>query len=281
MADQIEGLSLHAAGLAAGYDSAFQVRDIDLLVEPGTVTTLIGPNGSGKSTLLRALSRILKPKQGVVLLDGKDINRMPSREVAQKLALLPQSAEVPDSTVEEIVWRGRYPHLGWLARQDRHDFDAVRWAMAATNVLHLRRRPLKELSGGELRRVWTALALAQEPQVLLLDEPTAFLDIAHQLEVLELVRQLNEGGMTIVMAMQDLAQTCRHSHRVVVLKDGRIVGQGRPDEVLVPAVIREVFGVEVEMIPDPVLGCPVPIPYARVRDGADADVAEPSCPASP
>lgn len=273
MADQIEGLSIRASGLAAGYDSAFQIRDIDLLIEPATITSLIGPNGSGKSTLLRALSRILKPKLGAVMLDGKDINRLPSREVARRLALLPQSAEVPEATVEEVVWRGRYPHLGWLAREDRRDRDAVRWAMAATNVTYLRRRPLKELSGGELRRVWTAMALAQQPQVLLLDEPTAFLDIAHQLETLELVRGLNDAGMTIVMAMQDLAQACRYSHRAVVLKEGRIVAQGRPDEVLVPDVIREVFGVEVKMIPDPVLGCPVPVPYARSTNGAKAEQA--------
>ena len=214
---------------------------------------LVGPNGSGKSTLLRALGRVLKPRRGTVYLDGRAMREWPTREVARRLALLPQGPTLAaDLSVHELVWLGRSPHQGMLGLPSRKDEEAVRSAIEETGITPLTGRRLSELSGGERQRVWVAMALAQQPQVLLLDEPTTFLDLNHQLELLDLIRYLNrEHGITVVMVLHDLNQAARYARRVVVLKEGDVYADGTPAEVLTPETLRDVFGVEGQVLPGP------------------------------
>jgi iron complex transport system ATP-binding protein len=226
---------------------------LSLEIGDGDIVSLVGPNGSGKSTLLRALGRVLKPRRGTVYLDGRAMREWPTREVARKLALLPQGPTLAaDLSVHELVWLGRSPHQGLLGLPTREDHEAVRWAIEETGITALAGRRLSELSGGERQRVWVAMALAQQPQVLLLDEPTTFLDLNHQLELLDLIRYLNrEHGLTVVMVLHDLNQAARYARRVVVLKEGEIYADGPPAEVLTPETLRDVFGVEGQVLPGP------------------------------
>ena len=276
-------MRLEARNLAAGYGRETNVADVDLVVEERRITGLIGPNGAGKSTLLRVLSRFLKPKRGVVLLDGEVLHRLPDRDVARKLAFLGQQVEgLPDLRVEELVQRGRFPHQTLLHRDAREDRQAIEWALNAMNLDALRARSLRNLSHGELRRAWTAMALAQRPEVLLLDEPTAFLDIAHQFELLDLLRELKQHGVTVVMSMHDLWMTAIYCDRVIAMNDGRIVGNGPTEEVLTTELIRDVFGVEVAMRDHPTLATRVPLPVARVgRAGAVPETEDASAEAHP
>jgi iron complex transport system ATP-binding protein len=261
-------MRLEARNLAAGYGRETNVADVDLVIEERRITGLIGPNGAGKSTLLRALSRFLKPKRGVVLLDGEVLHRLPDRDVARKLAFLGQQVEgLPDLRVEELVQRGRFPHQTLLHRDAREDRQAVEWALSTMNLDALRGRPLRNLSHGELRRAWTAMALAQRPELLLLDEPTAFLDIAHQFELLDLLRELKQHGVTVVMSMHDLWMTAIYCDRVIAMSGGQIVGNGPTEEVLTTELIRDVFGVDVAMRDHPTLATRVPLPVARVGRG--------------
>jgi iron complex transport system ATP-binding protein len=218
---------------------------VTLEVRAGEIVALVGPNGSGKSTMLRALARVLAPRRGVVYLEGKSMREWPTREVARKLALLPQGPTLAaDLTVEELVTLGRSPHQGLLGLPTREDSDAVQRAIEETDIGSMARRRVSELSGGERQRVWVAMALAQEPQILLLDEPTTFLDLNHQLEVLDLIRRLNqEHGLTVIMVLHDLNQAARYSGRIVVLREGQLYADGSPAEVLTPATLRDVFGV--------------------------------------
>jgi ABC-type cobalamin/Fe3+-siderophores transport system ATPase subunit len=244
---------------ARGVDAAYPTSDglvlqnLDLAVQEGEIVALVGPNGSGKSTLLRALGRILKPRGGTVLLEGHSLASLPTREVAQRLALLPQGPTLSDDlTVHELVWMGRSPHQGWLGLPNAGDKDAVDWAARETSIETLLQRNVSSLSGGERQRVWLAMALAQQPRLLLLDEPTTFLDLSHQLELLELVRYLNaEHGLTVVMVLHDLNQAARYAHRVVVLHEGAVQAEGTPQAVLTPATLRAVFGIEGEVIEGP------------------------------
>jgi len=256
---------LEARDLKLAYGQLLVIDDLSLEIRPGDIAAIIGPNGSGKSTLLRGLARLLRPKAGVVLLDNHDIHRMGTRTVARTLAILTQSSEgAPDLTVEELVWRGRYPHQGWMRGATRHDAETVQWAVRECRLQSLRGRRLASLSGGELQRAWLALALAQEPHVLLLDEPTSFLDYYHQLEVMELLAKLNaECQLTILMVMHDLNQVARFSRRVIALKDGRIFRDGPPAEVLTPEVLREVFNVHASVFTDSLTGQLVCLPYAH------------------
>ena len=258
---------LYAEELSAGYSAseAMVLHALTLEVREREVVALVGPNGSGKSTLLRALARVLAPRAGVVYLEGKSLRQWPTREVARRLALLPQGPTLAaDLTVEELVRLGRSPHQGLLGLPTREDDEAVRRAIAETGIEALAPRRVSELSGGERQRVWVAMALAQEPQVLLLDEPTTFLDLKHQLEVLDLLRNLNqERGLTVVMVLHDLNQAARYCGRVVVLREGEVYADGSPAEVLTPKTLREVFGVEGRVLEAPEGAGLIIVPLSR------------------
>ncbi|HXH21837.1 MAG TPA: ABC transporter ATP-binding protein [Dehalococcoidia bacterium] len=268
-------MKLRADSIDAGYDGRLVLRGLDIDIAEGEIVTLVGPNGSGKSTILRALARVLKPRAGAVLLDGKAISSLSTREVARELALLPQGPTLAnDMTVEELVWMGRSPHQGLLGVPTRSDREAVAWAMKETAVIDLRRRGMSTLSGGEKQRVWIAMALAQQPRVLLLDEPTTFLDLSHQIEVLDLVRYLNrEHGITVVMVLHDLNQAARYAGRVVVVNDGHVDCEGPPGVVLTSDTLRRVFGVDAEVISGPGGIEMVIVPLGRVAPAAQAQVA--------
>ena len=246
---------LSADALDAGYPSTRELvlRALSLGVAEGEVVALVGPNGSGKSTLLRVLGRVLKPRSGVVYLDGRAMRDWPTREIARRLALLPQGPTLSaDLTVEELVRMGRSPHQGILGIPTREDDEAVENAIRETSIETLVGRQVQTLSGGERQRVWLAMAIAQQPRVLLLDEPTTFLDLHHQLEVLDLIRDLNyEHGLTVVMVLHDLNQAARYSNRVVVLRNGEVYRDGPPRTVLTPETLREVFGVEGRIMTGP------------------------------
>ena len=260
-------MRLEARNLSAGYGRDFRLADIDLVIDDRRITGLIGPNGAGKSTLLRTLSRLLKPQRGVVLLDGEVLHQQPGRNIAKKLAFLGQMVDgVPDLTVEELVHRGRYPHQSLLRRDPAGDRQSVEWALAVMNMQGMRARPLKHLSHGELRRAWTALALAQRPDILLLDEPTAFLDLSHQFELLDLLSDLKSHGVTVVASMHDLWLTAIYCERVIALRDGRVVGSGPTEEVLTVELIRDVFDVDVALADHPSIpGKKIAVPYPKRR----------------
>jgi len=257
---------LRASALAAGYAGRAVLEGLELGLAAGSVTALIGPNGSGKSTLLKALARLLPARQGSVVLDGADIAALPSREVARRLAVLPQSPSTPaELTVRELVEQGRFPHAGPLRMLRRQDHEAIDRALRDTGVEALARRPLDELSGGERQRAWIALALAQQTPLLLLDEPTTFLDVGHQLEVLDLVRRLNrERGITVAMVLHDLNHAAHYADRLVALRDGRIVADGAPADVLTPRLLEDAFRVQATVLRDPATGSPVCLPYAAL-----------------
>ncbi|WP_202487091.1 MULTISPECIES: ABC transporter ATP-binding protein [unclassified Streptomyces] len=251
-----------ARDLTLSYEERTVVEGLDLDVPDGAVTVVVGPNACGKSTLLRALGRLLRPRRGAVLLDGTDLTRIPTRKIAQSLGLLPQTPVAPEAiTVADLVARGRQPHQRWWQQWSAQDERAVAEAMARTDVAALADRAVDELSGGQRQRVWIAMALAQETDLLLLDEPTTYLDIAHQVEVLDLVRQLNhERGRTVVAVLHDLNQAARYADHLVAMKAGRIVAQGSPGDVVTADLVREVFGLDAVVVPDPVTGSPLVVP---------------------
>ncbi|MGV4926367.1 ABC transporter ATP-binding protein [Streptomyces sp. BHT-5-2] len=267
---------LTARGLTLAYEERTVVEDLDLDVPHGQVTVIVGPNACGKSTLLRALGRLLKPKHGSVLLDGKDLDRIPTRTIAQSIGLLPQTPVAPEAiTVADLVSRGRQPHQRWWQQWSEEDERAVTGAMERTDVTQLAERAVDELSGGQRQRAWIAMALAQETDLLLLDEPTTYLDISHQVEVLDLVRQLNhERGRTVVAVLHDLNQAARYADHLVAMKAGRIVAQGRPSQVVTADLVRDVFGLDSVVVPDPVTGSPLIVPARPWQaEGGDADPA--------
>lgn len=247
--------------LRIGYGGAPIVDGVDVRIPPGELTVIIGPNACGKSTLLRSLARLLKPETGSVLLDGTDIRTMPTKELARRLGLLPQTPIAPDGiTVRDLVSRGRYPHQSLLRSWSVEDEDAVAAALAATEVADLADRRVDELSGGQRQRVWIAMALAQQTPVLLLDEPTTFLDIGHQNDVLELISGFRDGERTIVAVLHDINQASRFATHLIAMKDGRIVAEGRPADIVSADLIAELFGLDARVITDPVYGCPVVLP---------------------
>ncbi len=257
--------TLEGRALTVGYGERVVLRDLHLEIPPGEVTVIVGANASGKSTLLHALARLRKLRGGKVLLDGSDIARMPTVEVAKLVALLPQSPTAPDGlTVHDLVSRGRYPRQGWIRRWSPADERAVERALELTATAELADRPVDQLSGGQRQRVWIALSLAQETDLLLLDEPTTFLDMAHQVDVLELLRDLNAGGVTIVMVLHELNQASRYADHLVAVRDGNVVTQGPPAEVMTRELVQDVFGMAAHVMTDPVSGAPLVIPLGRL-----------------
>jgi iron complex transport system ATP-binding protein len=256
---------LVARDLTLSYEGRVVVEGLDLTIPPGKVTAIVGPNACGKSTLLRGLSRLLAPAGGSVLLDGADIHSLPTKQVATRLGLLPQTPVAPDGiTVADLVSRGRYPHQGWFRRWTADDDTAVSEAMAATGITELADRSVDELSGGQRQRVWIAMALAQQTDILLLDEPTTFLDISHQIDVLDLLLDLNAArGATVVMVLHDLNLAARYADHLVAMRDGSIVAAGDPSEVVTAELVRDVFGVESVIASDPVTATPLVVPLGR------------------
>lgn len=256
--------SLRADQLSLAYDGISIIEELNLDAPAGCITALVGPNGCGKSTLLRGLARLLKPKGGMVYLDGKAIHTLPTKAVAQQIGLLPQSPTAPAGlTVYELVAQGRYPHQSWFQQWSAEDARSTQEALAITDLTHMADRPLDTLSGGQRQRAWIAMALAQETEILLLDEPTTFLDLAYQLEVLDLLHDLNERGRTIIMVLHDLNQACRYAHHVVAMRSGAIMAQGTPQEVMTPEMVKEVFQLNCQIVADPISGTPLCIPIGR------------------
>ncbi|MEV2277907.1 ABC transporter ATP-binding protein [Nocardiopsis sp. NPDC049922] len=260
--------SLETEGLTLGYGEEAVVHDLTVSVPPGVVTSIVGANGCGKSTLLRGMARLLAPRSGKVLLNGADIHGIATRDVARIIGLLPQNPVAPEGiTVADLVGRGRYPHQGWFRRWTAEDDRAVLEALTATDTLELAERSVDELSGGQRQRVWIAMTLAQRTDLLLLDEPTTFLDIAHQVEVLDLLLELNRTqGTTVVMVLHDLNLASRYSDHLVAMREGRVYAAGRPREVVTEELVRDVFGLSAKVYPDPVTGTPSLSPLVRNPD---------------
>ncbi|EHQ61586.1 ABC transporter ATP-binding protein [Paenibacillus dendritiformis] len=254
---------LQTQKLDIGYSERAIVHNLNLSIPHGKITALVGANGSGKSTILKAMARIMRPSSGGVLLDGRSIHSMSTKEVAKQLAILPQNPSAPDGlTVAELVGYGRFPHQKGFGSMSADDRDTVAWAITMTGMNAFRERPVDQLSGGQRQRAWIAMALAQQTDILFLDEPTTFLDMAHQLEVLQLLHKLNrEEGRTIVMVVHDLNHASRYAQHMVAIKAGTVVREGRPEEVMTPLVLREVFGIEADIVPDPRTGVPLCLPY--------------------
>ncbi|MGW5286023.1 ABC transporter ATP-binding protein [Rhodococcus pyridinivorans] len=257
--------ALIAENLELGYGNRTVVENLDLQVPPGRITCIVGANACGKSTLLRSMSRLLSPRGGHVLLDGKDVHRLPAKKLARTLGLLPQSPIAPEGiVVADLVGRGRHPHQRVLSRWSREDDAAVADALAATHTTELAERSVDELSGGQRQRVWIAMVLAQQTDLLLLDEPTTFLDVSHQVEVLDLLTDLNrDRGTTIVMVLHDLNLAARYADHLVAMADGSIYASGEPSDVLTGETVKAVFGLDSRVISDPVSGKPLVLPVGR------------------
>ncbi|MGW6422304.1 ABC transporter ATP-binding protein [Nocardia sp. NPDC055053] len=248
--------------LALAYSDTAIVTDATVDFPAGQLTVIVGRNGCGKSTLLRGLARLIPPTAGAVLLDGADIERQPARTLARRLGMLPQQPVAPDGiTVGELVGRGRHPHQRWFRQWSADDESAVRTALAATDTLDLIDRTIDQLSGGQKQRVWIALAIAQDPEVMLLDEPTTFLDLAHQLDVLDVLRNLLPR--TIIAVLHDLNLAARYADHLVAMKGGRVVAQGSPAQIVRADLMAEVFDLECTVIDDPNTGTPLVVPAGR------------------
>ncbi len=249
---------MNTKNIAVGFDGKSVLENLSLEIEKGQIISILGPNGSGKSTLLKILSRNLKPDKGSVYLDGHNLTELSAKVVARKMAVLPQSPEAPkDLTVRDLVEYGRYPHQKWWQGRSGEDDECVNWALQQTGLEEMSGRIVSTLSGGERQRVWIAMALAQKPEVLLLDEPTTYLDICHQLEIMELLAEFNRvHQITVAMVLHDINHAARYSDSIVVLHQGKVFAVGRPEDVITPHTLRTVFGVESEITIDH-LGKPV------------------------
>ncbi|WP_405667569.1 ABC transporter ATP-binding protein [Streptomyces sp. NBC_01166] len=257
---------LAARSITVGYGGRTVIDGLDVTVPPGLITTIIGPNGCGKSTLLRTLTRLLKPTAGAVVLDGEDIVKLRTRDVARKLGLLPQAPVAPEGlTVADLVARGRHPHQSWLRQWSSDDASVVERALAMTGVSELADRPVDSLSGGQRQRVWISMTLAQGTDLLLLDEPTTYLDLAHAIDVLDLVDDLHESGRTVVMVLHDLNLATRYSDNLVVMREGAILAQGHPRDVITADLLQEAFGLRAKVIEDPVGDRPLIVPIGRTH----------------
>ncbi|MER6603104.1 cobalamin/Fe(3+)-siderophore ABC transporter ATP-binding protein [Streptomyces sp. CS149] len=257
---------LAARGVTVGYGDRTVIDQLDVAIPSGVITTIIGPNGCGKSTLLRTLTRLLKPSGGTVVLDGEDIGTLRTKDVAKKLGLLPQAPVAPEGlTVADLVARGRHPHQSWLRQWSSDDADVVRRALAMTGVADLADRTVDSLSGGQRQRVWISMTLAQGTDLLLLDEPTTYLDLAHAIDVLDLVDDLHESGCTVVMVLHDLNLATRYSDNLVVMRGGAVLAQGHPRDVITAELLHEAFGLRAKVIDDPVGDRPLIVPIGRAH----------------
>ncbi|MGF1518489.1 MAG: ABC transporter ATP-binding protein [Nodosilinea sp.] len=269
LTNTVTQIALTTRKLTLAYDGNVIIQGLDLAIPQGKITTLVGPNGCGKSTLLRGMARLLKPQGGTVYLDGDAIAHLPTKGLAKRLGILPQSPSAPEGlTVRELVAQGRYPHQTWLQQWSKDDELKVEDAIATTHLHEFANRPLDTLSGGQRQRAWIAMALAQDTETLLLDEPTTYLDLAHQIEVLDLLHNLNtQQGKTIIMVLHDLNQACRYADHLIALRSGAVYSQGNPQAVMTEAMVQEVFELKSRIIPDPVVGTPLCIPISSVRRG--------------
>ncbi|MDH6633601.1 UNVERIFIED_ORG: iron complex transport system ATP-binding protein [Lelliottia amnigena] len=256
---------LRGEKLTLGYGKKIVVDDLSVSIPDGHFTAIIGPNGCGKSTLLRTLSRLMTPQHGSVFLDGEQIQSFASKEVARRIGLLAQNATTPgDISVHELVARGRYPHQPLFTRWRKEDEEAVARAMQATGITDLARQSVDTLSGGQRQRAWIAMVLAQETAIMLLDEPTTWLDISHQIDLLELLSDLNRTqGYTLAAVLHDLNQACRYATHLIALRDGKIVAQGAPKEIVTPELIERIYGMRCMIIDDPVAGTPLVVPLGK------------------
>lgn len=269
--------TLETRGLRAGYPGRVIIDSLDVTIAPGSFTVILGANASGKSTLLRSLARLLKPLDGSVLLSGDDVQSLGSRQLARRLGLLPQQTTTPTGiTIVDLVTRGRHPHQGMFSRWSAADEAAVRSALEATQLTELSQRPVEELSGGQRQRVLLAMVLAQETPLMLLDEPTTFLDIAHQVDVLELCARLNTEGRTLVVVLHDINQAARYASDLIVMRDGEIIAQGTPADVVTPELIERAYGLRCRVIEDPETHTPLIIPLKHA--GAERVAAQESTP---
>lgn len=260
----LEQINLEAHDLVLAHDKFTVIDGLSLRLAPGQVTAIVGPNGCGKSTLLNGLARVHAPSGGAVLLNGKDIHQRPSREVARQIALLPQDNSAPDGlTVSDLIRFGRHPHQGLLRQWSAEDQTALNHALAAADLNDLKDRALDTLSGGQRQRAWIAMAIAQSTPLLLLDEPTSALDLGHQIEVFELIQELTGEGKTVVMVVHDLMSACRYADQLVAMRDGRIIAHGKPDTVMTAELVRTLYGVDCQVVKEPVSGCPMLINVRR------------------
>ncbi|WP_409295221.1 ABC transporter ATP-binding protein [Peribacillus sp. SCS-26] len=259
--------AIETSALTLSYGSQKVIDSLDLKIPRGEITVLIGSNGCGKSTLLRSAARLLKPESGSILLDGESIAKLPTKDVARKMAILPQAPAAPEGlTVLQLVKQGRYPYQTWYRQWTQEDEEKVERALKAAGLEELRERPVDSLSGGQRQRAWIAMVLAQDTDIILLDEPTTYLDMTHQIEILDLLYELNETEKrTIVMVLHDLNLACRYAHHIVALKDKKIYAQGYPEHVVNCSLVKEVFQMDCEVTSDPLFGTPLCIPHGRGR----------------
>lgn len=264
-AQQLDSTALHVKDVSVGYGERTVLDTLNVDIKRGAVTSIVGPNGCGKSTLLRTMSRLLNPAKGEIVLDGKSIHDIPTRKLATQLGLLPQTPIAPDGiVVADLVGRGRTPHQGILGRWSQQDYDIVAEALETTGISDLAERSIDELSGGQRQRVWIAMALAQRTETLLLDEPTTYLDVKHQLDVLDLLTELNrDRGTTIVMVLHDLNLAARYSDELVAVSGGKVFAHGHPREVITKENVKSVFGIDSVIITDPVSDQPAVMPIGR------------------
>jgi iron complex transport system ATP-binding protein len=259
--------AIETKDLTLSYGSSIIINELDLSIPKGEITVFIGGNGCGKSTLLRSIARLLKPQKGSIFLEGEAISKLSTKEVAQKMAILPQSPTAPEGlTVLQLVKQGRYPYQNWLKQWSEDDEEKVNAALMATGIEQLKDRTVDSLSGGQRQRAWIAMTLAQDTDIILLDEPTTYLDMTHQIEILDLLFELNEQeGRTILMVLHDLNLACRYAHHIVAIKDQKIYEQGTPELVITDKLVKNVFGMECKVTLDPLFGTPLCIPYGKGR----------------
>jgi iron complex transport system ATP-binding protein len=259
--------AIETKNLSLSYGDTLIIKELDLKIPKGEITVFIGGNGCGKSTLLRSIARLLKPKSGSILLEGEAIAKQSTREIAQKMAILPQSPSAPEGlTVLQLVKQGRYPYQSWLKQWSEEDEKKVHDALKATGLEELKERTVDSLSGGQRQRAWIAMTLAQDTDIILLDEPTTYLDMTHQIEILDLLFELNETeNRTIVMVLHDLNLACRYAHNIVAIKNQQIHAQGKPEHVINCNLVKDVFGMDCQVTVDPLFGTPLCIPHGKGR----------------
>lgn len=259
--------AIETKSLTLSYGDNIIIEELDLQIPKGEITVFIGSNGCGKSTLLQSLARLLKPANGTILLDGKQILKLPTKEVAKQLAILPQGPIAPEGiTVLQLVKQGRYPHQRWFQQWSEEDENKVLEALKLTGMETLADRPVDSLSGGQRQRAWIAMTLAQDTDTILLDEPTTYLDMAHQIEILDLLFELNETKKrTIVMVLHDLNLACRYAHHLVAIHDKKVYSQGKPEEVVTCELVKDVFQIDCQIAVDPIFGTPMCLPHGKGR----------------